>query len=169
MLELLKDDRALAYLAVAQGTEMAVSETLELEEALRTSSSERTLDAVIVNASAARRFTPAELERARAHGRRQWQVPGRGERTRVVHAAAGCGALDPGARAPPAQSARAACGAADFQMFSVPFAFTAQDATRRRSATCADSPGPLASGVSVAVASEPAGQRSGGARRLDLR
>jgi anion-transporting ArsA/GET3 family ATPase len=60
--ELLEDQRRSAYVAVAHGTEMAVTETLELEQALR-SQLERDLDAVVVNATVPRRFTREELER----------------------------------------------------------------------------------------------------------
>jgi anion-transporting ArsA/GET3 family ATPase len=58
--ELLEDPQRSAYVAVAQGTEMAVSETLELEEGLRRHL-DRDLDAVIVNGVAPRRFTKQEL------------------------------------------------------------------------------------------------------------
>jgi anion-transporting ArsA/GET3 family ATPase len=58
--ELLEDRRRSAYVAVAQGTEMAVSETLELEQDLRRAL-DRDLDAVVVNGVAPRRFTKQEL------------------------------------------------------------------------------------------------------------
>ncbi len=58
--ELLEDSHRSAYLAVAQGTEMAVSETLELEEGLRRHL-DRDLDAVVVNGTMPRRFTREEL------------------------------------------------------------------------------------------------------------
>jgi anion-transporting ArsA/GET3 family ATPase len=60
--ELLEDQRRSAYVAVAHGTEMAVTETLELEQALR-SQLDRDLDAVVVNATVPRRFTREELAR----------------------------------------------------------------------------------------------------------
>jgi hypothetical protein len=50
---------------VAQGTDMAVTETLELEEGLRRHL-DRGLDAVVVNGTMPRRFTPEELERISA-------------------------------------------------------------------------------------------------------
>ncbi len=62
VLELLKDPRRCSYVAVAQGTEMAVTETLELEQGLRRHL-ERDLDTVIVNGTAPRRFTREELAR----------------------------------------------------------------------------------------------------------
>jgi anion-transporting ArsA/GET3 family ATPase len=63
--ELLEDPRRSAYVAVAQGTEMAVSETLELEEGLRRHL-DRDLDAVVVNGTVPRRFTREELGRIAA-------------------------------------------------------------------------------------------------------
>ena len=58
--ELLGDRERCAYVAVAQGTELAVSETLELEEALRRLL-DRDLDAVLVNGVLPRRFTREEM------------------------------------------------------------------------------------------------------------
>jgi anion-transporting ArsA/GET3 family ATPase len=58
---MLEDPAHSAYLAVAHGTEMAVSETLELEEGLRRQL-DRDLDAVVVNGTMPRRFTRQELD-----------------------------------------------------------------------------------------------------------
>jgi hypothetical protein len=58
--DLLADRERSAYLAVALGTEMAVTETIELEEGLR-SQVGRELDSVVVNALLPRRFSPSEL------------------------------------------------------------------------------------------------------------
>ncbi len=58
--ELLEDPARSGYLAVAQGTELAVAETLELQVGLHQALG-RTLDAVIVNGSLPRRFSSAEL------------------------------------------------------------------------------------------------------------
>ncbi len=63
--DLLGDPLRSAYVAVAQGTEMAVTETLELEEGLRRHL-DRDLNAVIVNGSVPRRFTREELVRISA-------------------------------------------------------------------------------------------------------
>jgi anion-transporting ArsA/GET3 family ATPase len=63
--DLLGDPLRSAYVAVAQGTEMAVTETLELEEELRRHL-DRDLNAVIVNGSVPRRFTREELKRISA-------------------------------------------------------------------------------------------------------
>ena len=59
---LLKDPARCGYLAVAQGTEMAVTETVELDAGLRREF-DRSLHAVIVNAVLPQRFTAAELAR----------------------------------------------------------------------------------------------------------
>jgi anion-transporting ArsA/GET3 family ATPase len=59
---LLKDPARCGYLAVAQGTEMAVTETVELDAGLRREF-DRSLHAVIVNAVLPQRFTTAELAR----------------------------------------------------------------------------------------------------------
>ncbi len=59
---LLESPSRSAYLAVALATEMAVTEALELEDALQ-STLGRSLAAVVVNALLPRRFTPAEMER----------------------------------------------------------------------------------------------------------
>ncbi|HEY3970020.1 MAG TPA: ArsA family ATPase [Solirubrobacteraceae bacterium] len=59
---LLEDPQRTSYVAVAQGTEMAVTETLELEEGLRRQL-DRDLDAVVVNGTLPRRFTREELGR----------------------------------------------------------------------------------------------------------
>jgi anion-transporting ArsA/GET3 family ATPase len=62
VLDLLGDPGRSAYVAVAQGTEMAVTETLELEEGLRRQL-DRDLDTVVVNGILPRRFTRQEMER----------------------------------------------------------------------------------------------------------
>src|ERR1700722_14949709 len=59
---LLEDPGRSAYVAVAHAAEMAVTETLELEQGLRRQL-DRDLDAVIVNGTMSRRFTREELER----------------------------------------------------------------------------------------------------------
>ncbi len=58
--ELLQDSAQTSYLAVAQPTEMAVGETLDLQAGLR-SQLGRELDAAIVNATLPRRFDSADL------------------------------------------------------------------------------------------------------------
>src|SRR6185312_7336971 len=59
--ELLADPARTAYLAVAHGTEMAVTETIELQEGLQTALG-RELAAVVVNGLLPRRFSAPEME-----------------------------------------------------------------------------------------------------------
>lgn len=59
---MLEDPRHTGYVAVARATEMAVSETIELEDGLNRCLN-RELDSVVLNAVLPRRFTPAEMER----------------------------------------------------------------------------------------------------------
>jgi anion-transporting ArsA/GET3 family ATPase len=80
--ELLGDPRRSAYLAVAQGTEMAVTETLELQRGLGEATG-RGLDAVVVNALLPRRFSAQELTRIEALARGE-----RGDANGAVPAAA---------------------------------------------------------------------------------
>jgi hypothetical protein len=61
--ELLEDRERSGYVAVALPTDMAVTETLELEEGLQ-SGVGRTLDVVLLNGVLPSRFTAAELESA---------------------------------------------------------------------------------------------------------
>jgi anion-transporting ArsA/GET3 family ATPase len=60
--ELLEDPQRSGYVAVTHGSEMAVSETLELEQGLRRHL-DRDLDVVVVNGTMPRRFTLEELTR----------------------------------------------------------------------------------------------------------
>jgi anion-transporting ArsA/GET3 family ATPase len=60
--ELLEDPERSGYIGVAQGTEMTVTETLELEQGLRERLN-RELDLIIVNGVMPRRFTREELAR----------------------------------------------------------------------------------------------------------
>jgi len=60
--QLLESPERSSYLAVALGTEMAVTEALELQDGLRTRLG-RDLEAVVVNALLPQRFTAAEMER----------------------------------------------------------------------------------------------------------
>ncbi len=60
--ELLEDPKRSGYVAVTHASEMAVTETLELEEGLRREL-DRDLDAVIVNGTMPRRFSRQDLER----------------------------------------------------------------------------------------------------------
>jgi anion-transporting ArsA/GET3 family ATPase len=60
--ELLGDPQRSSYLAVAHASEMAVTETLELEEGLRVNL-DRDLETVVVNGALGRRFTRGEMAR----------------------------------------------------------------------------------------------------------
>ncbi len=62
---LLRDPERSGYVAVAHGTEMAVSETLQLREGLHEELG-RELDAVVFNAALPRRFSEQELQRIAA-------------------------------------------------------------------------------------------------------
>jgi anion-transporting ArsA/GET3 family ATPase len=81
--ELLEDPARTAYLAVAQATEMGITETLELREGLRDGLG-RELDAMIVNGTLPRRFEGEELRRIAALG----GGPGGGQATAVRVSAA---------------------------------------------------------------------------------
>jgi anion-transporting ArsA/GET3 family ATPase len=70
--ELLEDPALSAYLGVAQATEMATSETIELQENLHGELG-RELDAAIVNGSLPRRFEQDELRRIAALGGEETQ------------------------------------------------------------------------------------------------
>jgi hypothetical protein len=65
--ELFEDPARSAYLGVAHATEMAASETIELQEGLRRELG-RELDAVLVNGSLPRRFEADELRQIAALG-----------------------------------------------------------------------------------------------------
>jgi len=78
--DLLEDPKRSGYVAVAQGSEMAVAETLELREGLREELG-RDLDAVIANGALPRRFDERELRRIAALGAEH-------PATRSAHAAA---------------------------------------------------------------------------------
>ncbi len=133
--ELLEDPDSSSYLAVAQGTEMAVTETLELTDGLRQNVG-RELAAVIVNGLLPQRFTRDELERiARLSGPEQPPEKGgggdskrrRGARASdaVVHSAAlAARAVHNRARFQHNQLAR--LRRRQFDVLGVPFLFTAE-------------------------------------------
>ncbi|HEY0516035.1 MAG TPA: ArsA-related P-loop ATPase [Solirubrobacteraceae bacterium] len=78
--ELLRDHARSAYIAVAQGAEMAVTETLELQQGL-VQALGRELDAVVVNALLPRRFSAEEMRRIEA------LAPSRGRKGELFGAA----------------------------------------------------------------------------------
>jgi anion-transporting ArsA/GET3 family ATPase len=83
--ELFEDPRRSAFLAVTHATEMAVTETLELEQGLRRHI-DRDLDAVVVNGTVPRRFTREELERI--HGAVEDSLAEIGKRAVLAQSAA---------------------------------------------------------------------------------
>ena len=91
--QLLEDPARSAYLAVTHATEMGVSETLELREALRRELG-RELDSVIVNGTLPRRFEGQELQRiaalrgASTGGQTPPASNGDGDANAVTHSAA---------------------------------------------------------------------------------
>jgi anion-transporting ArsA/GET3 family ATPase len=83
--ELLEDPARTGYLAVAQGTEMAVSETLQLRKRLREGLGGRELDAVVVNETLPRRFDEHELARIAGLDSRHTAVRSATLAARTVH------------------------------------------------------------------------------------
>jgi len=132
---LLENPASTSYLAVAQGTEMAVTETLELTEGLQRHLG-RELDAVIVNSVLPQRFTSAELrEISQLNGREPVTVKHRssgsakrhageaGDDTVVRSAALAARAVHDRARFQHNQVAR--LRRRHFEVLGVPFVFTA--------------------------------------------
>jgi hypothetical protein len=83
--ELLESPSRSGYLAVALGTEMAVTEALELQDGLRARIG-RGLDAVVVNALLPRRFTAAEMRRIAALGDGARNEDAAGDPATIEHA-----------------------------------------------------------------------------------
>lgn len=110
--ELLGDPQRSAYLAVAHGSELAVSETLELTEGLRDQLG-RELEAVIFNGALPRRFQKRELERIAG-------LPG------DLGAAALAAARSIHQRARAQHNQRERLRRRQLRVLSVPFLFTAQ-------------------------------------------
>ena len=145
--DLLEDPARSSYVAVAQGTEMAVTETLELTASLRRQVG-RELETVIVNGLLPRRFTEPELRRiarlggvelapvkhgGRAVARSLDATPG----DAVVHSAAlAARAVHNRARLQRNQVAR--LRRRRFEVLGIPFVFTAEldlEAVRRIAAS----------------------------------
>jgi anion-transporting ArsA/GET3 family ATPase len=115
--ELLADPHRSSYLAVAQGTEMAITETLELQQKLGEQLG-RELHAVIVNGMLPQRFSAPELRQIAALG----DSPDRSTATRSAIAAAQ--AVSERARFQHNQLAR--LRRRHFEVIGVPFQFTAE-------------------------------------------
>jgi anion-transporting ArsA/GET3 family ATPase len=134
---LLENPVRTGYLAVAQGTEMAVTETLELTDGLQRHLG-RELDAVIVNSVLPQRFTSAELrEISKLNSRERLAVSGRRTTAGAAKKHAGEAGNDAVVRSA-ALAARAVHDRARFQhnqvarlrrrhfeVLGVPFVFTA--------------------------------------------
>jgi anion-transporting ArsA/GET3 family ATPase len=122
--EMLRDPRQSAYLAVAQPTEMAVGETLDLRAALR-SQIGRDLDAAIVNAVLPRRFDGQELARLTNAQDTYARRPGTDDSTtRAVVRSAGRAAVAVHERARIQHNHIARLRRAGLPVHTVPFAFT---------------------------------------------
>jgi anion-transporting ArsA/GET3 family ATPase len=115
--ELLGDPARTDYLAVALGTEMAVTETIELQQGLRRQLG-RELHAVIVNGVMPRRFTEQELQRLAA------AAPDGVEDELTRSAARAARAVHDRARFQHNQIAR--LRRRSFQVLPVPFQFSAE-------------------------------------------
>jgi anion-transporting ArsA/GET3 family ATPase len=118
--KLLRDERRSSYIAVAHPTEMAITETLDLQDRLH-SQLQRDLDAVIVNGVLPQRFSAPELEQlAPLSG-----GDGRTAATAVRRsAAAAARAVSDRARFQHNQLAR--LRRRKFEVISVPFQFAAE-------------------------------------------
>jgi anion-transporting ArsA/GET3 family ATPase len=116
--ELLADPERCAYVAVAQGTEMAVTETLELQQGLSEATG-RELDAVVVNALLPRRFSAQELTKIEALAR-----DARGGSNGAVPAAAARAAREVHHRASYQHGQVARLRRRQFEVLPVPFVWT---------------------------------------------
>lgn len=115
--ELLQDPGRSSYLAVAQGTEMAITETLELQQKLE-QQLDRELHAVIVNGVLPQRFTAPEL-------RQLAKLDNAPATSTAVHSAiAAARAVSERARFQHNQLAR--LRRRHFEVIGVPFQFTAE-------------------------------------------
>jgi anion-transporting ArsA/GET3 family ATPase len=119
---LLEDPARSSYFAVAQATEMAISETLELQESLRDRLG-RELDAVVVNGVLPQRFSNGEL-RALAPLRDRPGGPGTTASTVRRSALLAARAVSERARFQRNQLAR--LRRRSFAVIAVPFQFTAE-------------------------------------------
>ncbi|HEY2180245.1 MAG TPA: ArsA family ATPase [Solirubrobacteraceae bacterium] len=119
---LLEDPARSSYFAVAQATEMAISETLDLQERLRERLG-RELDAVVVNGVLPQRFSNGEL-RALAPLRDRTGGPGTAKSTVRRSALLAARAVSERARFQRNQLAR--LRRRSFAVIAVPFQFTAE-------------------------------------------
>jgi anion-transporting ArsA/GET3 family ATPase len=121
--EMLRDPRQSAYLAVAQPTEMAIGETLDLRAGLR-SQIGRDLDAAIVNAVLPRRFDGQDLTRLTSAQDTYARRPGTVNSAQTVMRSAGRAAVAMHERARIQHNHIARLRRAGLPVHTVPFAFT---------------------------------------------
>ena len=119
---LLEDPARSSYFAVAQATEMAISETLELQERLRERLG-RELDAVVVNGVLPQRFSNGEL---RALAPLRDGPDGRGTAASTVRRSALLAARAVSERARFQRNQLARLRRRSFAVIAVPFQFTAE-------------------------------------------
>jgi anion-transporting ArsA/GET3 family ATPase len=119
---LLEDPARSSYFAVAQATEMAISETLELQERLRERLG-RELDAVVVNGVLPQRFSNGEL---RALAPLRDGPGGRGTAASTVRRSALLAARAVSERARFQRNQLARLRRRSFAVIAVPFQFTAE-------------------------------------------
>jgi anion-transporting ArsA/GET3 family ATPase len=119
---LLEDPARSSYFAVAQATEMAISETLELQERLRERLG-RELDAVVVNGVLPQRFSNGEL---RALAPLRDGPRGRGTAASTVRRSALLAARAVSERARFQRNQLARLRRRSFAVIAVPFQFTAE-------------------------------------------
>jgi anion-transporting ArsA/GET3 family ATPase len=118
--KLLEDPARSAYVAVAHPTEMAITETLELQEGLHAQLG-RDLDAVIVNGILPQRFSAPELRQLAPLARGDGRAAATGVRRSALAAAR---AVSDRARFQSNQLAR--LRRRDFRVIGVPFQFAAE-------------------------------------------
>jgi anion-transporting ArsA/GET3 family ATPase len=118
---LLEDPARSSYFAVAQGTEMAIAETLELQDRLR-DQHDRELDAVVVNGVLPQRFDASELGRLAPLE----DGAGRASSTATVRRSALLAARAVSERARFQRNQLARLRRRSFPVIAVPFQFTAE-------------------------------------------
>jgi len=127
--KLLEDRARSSYVAVAHPTEMAITETLDLQQRLHDQLG-RDLDAVIVNGVLPQRFSAPELDRLTPLGderpRPKSGKPGGGGSTTAVRRAAAAAARAVSDRARFQHNQLARLRRRKFEVISVPFQFTAR-------------------------------------------
>ncbi len=162
--KLLEDRARSGYVAVAHPTEMAITETLDLQQRLHDQLG-RDLDAVIVNGVLPQRFSAPELDRLTPLGDEQPHPksgkPGGGGSTTAVRRAAAAAARAVSDRARFQHNQLARLRRRKFEVISVPFQFTARAGPRRHRR---DRRAPAAQRVRAGARGAPADRATGGHR-----